>query len=116
MKMKSQLWLAVLVFFIFSSIAVSEVSAHSLFNSAEEFLGGYRVQVATQPEFPNIGENSQILFRVTDGDFNEVYSFSMGIRVFLTMNRFTHFNKNPMRGPIGQQILFLKDQETTSLR
>jgi len=80
--MKSQLWLAVLVFFIFSSIIISEANAHSLFNSAEEFLGGYRVQIATLPEFPNVGENSQLLFRVTDGDFNEVDRFTMGIRVF----------------------------------
>jgi hypothetical protein len=41
----------------------SEVYGHSMFNSAESFLGGYRVQVATLPEFPQIGETSQILFR-----------------------------------------------------
>ena len=82
MKMKSLLWLVFLVFFIFSSIIISEANAHSLFNSAEEFLGGYRVQVATLPEFPNVGENSQLLFRVTDGDFNEVDRFTMGVRVF----------------------------------
>ena len=40
-----------------------------MFNSAESFLGGYRVQVATLPEFPQIGETSEILFRVTDADF-----------------------------------------------
>ncbi len=64
------------------SITISELDAHSLFNSAEEFVGGYRVQVATLPEFPNIGENSQILFRVTDVNFNEVDRFTMGVRVF----------------------------------
>ena len=60
----------------------SEASAHSMFNSAEEFLGGYRVQVATLPEFPQIGEPSMILFRVTDVDFEEVDRFTMGIRFF----------------------------------
>lgn len=60
----------------------SEAYAHSMFNSAEEFLGGYRVQVATLPEFPQIGEKSQILFRVGDSDFNEVDHFTMGIRFF----------------------------------
>jgi len=61
----------------------AEAHAHSMFNSAEETLGGYRIQVATQPEFPQIGEVSQILFRVTtDPDLVEVDSFTMGIRFF----------------------------------
>ncbi|MBP0120055.1 MAG: hypothetical protein ITD33_04280 [Nitrosarchaeum sp.] len=53
-----------------------------MFNSAEEFMGGYRVQVATLPEFPQIGEKSQILFRIGDSQFNEVDQFTMGIRFF----------------------------------
>ena len=60
----------------------SDAYAHSMFNSAEEFLGGYRVQVATLPEFPQIGEKSQILFRVGDSEFNEVDNFTMGVRFF----------------------------------
>ena len=59
-----------------------EAHAHSMFNSAEEYLGGYRVQVATLPEFPQINEPSQILVRVTDSDLNEVDRFTMGIRFF----------------------------------
>ena len=71
--------------FILVSITVplfSDAFAHSMFNSAEEFLGGYRVQVATLPEFPQIGEKSQILFRVGDSEFNEVEEFTMGVRFF----------------------------------
>ena len=56
--------------------------AHSMFNSAEKFYGGYRVQVATAPEFPQIDEPSQFLVRVTDEDFEEVDKFTMGIRIF----------------------------------
>ena len=68
---------------IFSSISVfDEAYAHSMFNSAEKFEAGYRVQVATAPEFPQINEPSQFLVRVTDGDFNEVDRFTMGISVF----------------------------------
>ena len=59
----------------------ADAYAHSLFNSAEEFHGGYRVQVATTPEFPPIGEPSNILIRVTDRDFVEVSDFTMGIRI-----------------------------------
>ena len=62
--------------------AFSDAYGHSMFNSAESFLGGYRVQVATLPEFPQIGEPSTILFRVTDGDFEEVDRFTLGVRFF----------------------------------
>ena len=73
----------ILVFFIFSIFPViSSANAHSLFNSSEETLGDFRVQIATQPEFPQIGEKSQILLRVTDKDFEEVDRFTMGIRMF----------------------------------
>ncbi|NIR87292.1 hypothetical protein GWO13_06870, partial [Candidatus Bathyarchaeota archaeon] len=67
---------------LLSFMALPEVFAHSMFNSAEEFYGGYRVQVATAPEFPQIGEPSQLLIRVTDADFEEVDRFTMGIRFF----------------------------------
>ena len=58
------------------------VQAHSLFNSAEQTIGDYRMQIATLPEFPQVGETSQILFRLTDRDLNEVDRFTMGIRIF----------------------------------
>jgi hypothetical protein len=61
---------------------ILDANAHSLFNSSEETLGEYRVQIATQPEFPQIGEKSQILIRVTDLDYNEVDDFTIGIRIF----------------------------------
>ena len=68
---------------IFSSASIfDEVYAHSMFNSSEKFEAGYRVQVATSPEFPQINDPSQFLVRVTDGDFNEVERFTMGIRVY----------------------------------
>lgn len=55
---------------------------HSMFNSAEEFHGGYRVQVATAPEFPQIGEPSTLRVRVTDSNFEEVDGFTMGLKFF----------------------------------
>jgi len=76
------------VFLIFilllsSSSAFVDVYAHSMFNSGEKFEAGYRVQVATLPEFPEIGEPSQFLVRVTEGfDYEEVDRFTMGIRIF----------------------------------
>lgn len=77
--------LALLIIMVVAMLVVWPVPAawaHSLFNSAEEFYGGYRVQVATAPEFPQIGEPSTILIRVTDSDFEEVDEFTMGIRFF----------------------------------
>ncbi len=74
---------AVLIFLFLTMVSVfSEANGHSMFNSAESFLGGYRVQVATLPEFPQIGETSEILFRVTDADFEEVDRFTLGARFF----------------------------------
>jgi len=72
-----------LIFVLLSSVSIFDYAyAHSMFNSAEKFEAGYRVQVATLPEFPQIGEPSQFLIRVTDGDFEEVDRFRMGIRIF----------------------------------
>ena len=72
-----------MIFLVLTMVPVfSEANGHSMFNSAESFLGGYRVQVATLPEFPQIGETSQILFRVTDFDFEEVDRFTLGARFF----------------------------------
>ena len=78
-KLRSTLLIFII---IISTSAMNSAYAHSLFNSAEEFYGGYRVQVATTPEFPQLNEPSQFLVRVTDADFEEVDSFTMGIRVF----------------------------------
>ena len=69
---------------IFSSyVGFDSAYGHSMFNSAEQSYGGYRVQVATAPEFPQIDEPSQFLIKVTKGfDYDEVEDFTMGIRVY----------------------------------
>jgi len=68
---------------LFSSISVFDANAHSMFNSGEKFEAGYRVQVATLPEFPQIGEPSTFLVRVTEGfDYEEVDRFTMGIKIY----------------------------------
>ncbi|MBA0908219.1 MAG: hypothetical protein ITD40_02585 [Nitrosarchaeum sp.] len=69
-----------------------------MFNSAEEFMGGYRVQVATLPEFPQIGEKSQILFRIGDSQFNEVDQFTMGIRFFYNDQQIDAINPELHKG------------------
>ncbi len=76
------------VFLIFilllsSSSVFVDAYAHSMFNSSEKFEAGYRVQVATTPEFPQIGEPSQFLVKVTEGfDYVEVDRFKMGIKIY----------------------------------
>lgn len=69
---------------LLSSISVFDYAyAHSMFNSSEKFEAGYRVQVATLPEFPEIDAPSQFLVRVTEGfDYEEVDGFTMGIRIY----------------------------------
>ncbi len=81
--MKKLIRFFLIVPLLFVSITVTtDAFGHSLFNSAEETLGDYRVQIATQPEFPQIGERSQVLIRVTDQDGEEVNRFVMGNRIF----------------------------------
>ena len=80
-KERSVFLIFILIFSSFSGI--SSVYGHSMFNSAEQSIGGYRVQVATAPEFPQINEPSQFLIKVTKGfDYDEVKDFTMGIRVY----------------------------------
>ncbi len=79
-KVRSMLLIFIII--ISMTSVVNTAYGHSLFNSAEKFYGGYRVQVATTPEFPQIDEPSQFLIRVTDADFEEVDSFTIGIRIF----------------------------------
>ena len=74
------------IFLIFALLIILPIFddsyAHSMFNSAEKFHSGYRVQVATAPEFPQIDEPSQFLVKVTDSDFEEVDRFTMAIKFF----------------------------------
>ena len=80
-KKRSVFLIFVLIFSLYSEF--DSVYAHSMFNSAEQSYGGYRVQVATAPEFPQIDEPSQFLIKVTKGfDYEDVDNFTMGIRVY----------------------------------
>ena len=68
---------------LFSSVVLLESAyAHSMFNSSEKFEAGYRVQVATAPEFPQVNEPSQFLVKVTDVEYEEVDGFTMGVRFY----------------------------------
>ena len=75
-----------LVFLFFAIMPVinliPEAEAHALFNSGEEWIGDYRVQIATLPEIPAVDEEIQVLFQVVDTDFQELDQFTMGIRIF----------------------------------
>ena len=71
---------------------------HSMFNSAEEFMAGYRVQVATAPEFPQIDEPSLFLVKVTNVDFEEVDRFTMGIRFFFNGQQIDAVPPTPIEG------------------
>ena len=70
-----------LIFLFFAIMPVinliPETEAHSLFNSGEEWIGDYRVQIATLPEIPAVDEEIQVLFQVVDGDFQELDQFTM---------------------------------------
>lgn len=59
-----------------------QASGHALFNSAEETIGDRRVQIATDPEIPEVNDKVKVLLRVTDLELNEVPRFTIGIRIF----------------------------------
>ena len=75
-----------LIFLFFAIMPVinliPEAEAHALFNSGEEWIGDYRVQIATLPEIPAVDEEIQVLFQVVDADLEELDQFEMGIRIF----------------------------------
>ena len=75
-----------LVFLFFVIIPMSnlipEAEAHALFNSGEQWIGDYRIQIATLPEIPAVNEEIQVLFQIVDADFQELDQFTMGIRIF----------------------------------
>jgi len=79
-KKRSVFLIFVLIFLAYSGFDF--VYANSMFNSAEQFYGGYRIQVSTTPEFPQIDEPSQFLVKVTNEDYVEVDRSTIGIRVF----------------------------------
>ena len=75
--------LSLLLFLILPTInLISVAEAHPLFNSDEEWIGDYRVQISTLPEIPGVGEDIQVLLRVVDVDFQELDQFTLGIRIF----------------------------------
>ena len=79
---RRQLIFVFIFLILFSFSIIYEAHAHSMFNSAESTIGDFRVQIATLPEIPSNGEPMQILFRVTDRDYEEVDRFTMGVRIF----------------------------------
>lgn len=82
-QFRSLLKVAFFAFLIFSVFPLIQyVEGHALFNSAESTIGDSRVQIATDPEIPEINKKTKILLRVTDLNLDEVKHFTMGIRIF----------------------------------
>ena len=86
MSVRKKMQMLKLIFLFFAIMPVinliPETEAHALFNSGEEWIGDYRVQIATLPEIPAVDEEIQVLFQVVDTDFQELDQFTMGIRIF----------------------------------
>ena len=83
-RKKMQMLKLIFLFFAIMPVInlIPETEAHPLFNSGEEWIGDYRVQIATLPEIPAVDEEIQVLFQVVDADFQELDQFTMGIRIF----------------------------------
>jgi len=108
--MNEKLKIILILPLLFVSIAATtDAYGHSLFNSAEETLGDYRVQIATQPEFPQIGERSQVLIRVTDQDGNEVDRFMMGNRIFYNEEQIITWRPESYEGGHMEKDFFFEE-------
>jgi len=83
-RKKMQILKLVFLFFVIIPMInlIPEAEAHALFNSGEEWIGDYRILIATLPEIPAVDEEIQVLFQVVDADFQELDQFTMGIRTF----------------------------------
>ena len=83
-RKKMQILKLVFLFFVIIPMIhlIPEAEAHALFNSGEEWIGDYRIQIATLPEIPAVDEEIQVLFQIVDTDFKEPDQFTMGIRIF----------------------------------
>ena len=83
-RKKMQILKLVFLFFVIIPMInlIPEAEAHALFNSGEEWIGDYRIQIATLPEIPAVDEEIQVLFQIVDADFQELDQFTMGIRIF----------------------------------
>ena len=83
-RKKMQILKLVFLFFVIIPMInlIPEAEAHPLFNSGEEWIGDYRIQIATQPEIPAVDEEIQVLLRIVDADFKEPDQFTIGIRIF----------------------------------
>ena len=83
-RKKMQILKLVFLFFVIIPMInlIPEAEAHALFNSGEEWIGDYRIQIATLPEIPAVDEEIQVLFQIVDADFKEPDQFTMGIRIF----------------------------------
>jgi len=83
-RKKMQIMKFIFLFFVVMPMInlIPGVEAHPLFNSGEEWIGDYRIQLATLPEIPAVDEEIQVLFQIVDADFQELDQFTMGIRIF----------------------------------
>ena len=83
-RKKMQTMKLIFSFFLLIPICIftPDAEAHPLFNSGEEWIGDYRIQIATLPEIPAVDEKIQVLLRVVDVDFQELENFTLGIRIF----------------------------------
>lgn len=55
---------------------------HQIFNSESEKIGGYNIQVATDPEIPGPGSPSRVMVAITDSDGGDLADVNAGVRIF----------------------------------
>src|SRR5215210_8832704 len=64
-----------------SQVIIQDIFAHQLFNSSGEKIGNYYVQVATDPEIPTTGQNTNIMMRISSIDGTELSDVPISISI-----------------------------------
>ncbi len=73
------------LFSILSLLVISIIPlsfGHQLFNSEESRVGGYILQIATDPEIPIVGNLNKILFKISDRDYVDVIDARIGMKIY----------------------------------
>lgn len=52
-----------------------------LFNSEEQKIGGYKIQITTDPEIPGPRNPSRVLVAITDYDGNDLIDVMVGLNI-----------------------------------
>lgn len=71
----------ILIIIILLLLGIAQVNAHPLYNSQTFKTGGYKIQIATDPEIPGEGDKTIIMLAVTSTDDNDLKDIILSLKI-----------------------------------